>query len=92
MAKIAKILANKGKLGDDVILSEETWKLMHSDPSTEVQSLGGNRTTYSKGGICIFGFDKFDTKVTFPTERYIKNITPILEDCLNAKRSGYVGW
>ena len=49
-AKLAAVMANKGSLDGQVLLSEETWQDMMSYPK-EMNEPTGLSTIYTQGGI-----------------------------------------
>jgi CubicO group peptidase (beta-lactamase class C family) len=61
LAKLGAFMANKGSLGDSTLLDEQTWQEIHSDPKTltEAYLFYGLRTTYTKGGLHLFGTQHF---------------------------------
>ena len=44
-------MANKGKFGDDILISEETWTDFHSKPILRTWADGAFRAYFTKGGV-----------------------------------------
>ena len=81
LGKLAGFMANRGKLNDDVLLSEAGWDELHAEPKVERDFGTGARTTFTKGGLCKFGFEDFP-----------KEGASQLELNLNSQREGFYGW
>ena len=52
LAKIAAVMANRGKLGGETYLPEDAWDALHAEPVT--RSMAFN-TTFTQGGVAHFG-------------------------------------
>ena len=99
LGKIAGFMANSGTLGQEKLLSEQTFKKMHSEPKIETIYGFGSRCTFYKGGVCLFTQDSF----THPLMQYgsdkdktgdEEDVTPPTQAELMAVngREGFVGW
>ncbi len=57
LAKLAAVMANRGRLGDYVLLEEETWEQMHGGVTTKndasIDTPGINPTSISRGGVPV---------------------------------------
>ena len=76
LAKIAAVMANKGKLDGNRIISEEAWDSLHSNCETKPMYPHNGSANFSQGGV-----NRFDT-VDNPYE-FFKS---------NEYRKGFVGW
>ena len=83
LGKLAAIMANRGSLGEEKLISEETWETFHSEPKEELMN-DILPTVFSKGGCNHFGF-----------EPMLKTCNPQTLDAysnLNSGREGFIGW
>lgn len=91
LAKMAAFMANKGKLGDKQLLSEETWNDMHSGLKGENTAPFCIRTNFTKGGFNLFDQDLINE---VPKNEYYNDfaIFDQMEMQCNHWRKGYYGW
>lgn len=79
LAKLAAIMANQGKLDGKSLLNINTWSELHSLPKTCVEAnyYFGARTTYTRGGLGLFGFEH----MTLPKSKSVYDIDGLTDPC-----------
>ena len=88
LAKLAAYMANKGKLGNKVLLSENAWDELHADYKTEILYGFNDTSTFSKAGV-----NKYGTELTKEEDREFGAFTNgKLINKTNSGREGFIGW
>ena len=78
LAKVAGLMANKGTMRGQTLMTEKTWNRMHVDEKINIEmDMGGMRTQFSQGGINHFVSYDDDQKI---------------EEWFKLRRDGFRGW
>lgn len=91
LGRLAGFMANKGKIGDQQLISEATWDAMHADPTFSPLLPDGMGSIFTAGGLCYFDLEEIQKH---PRNEFFGNkpMTKDLEYQLHAHRKGYYGW
>lgn len=93
LAKIAAVMANKGKFKNFQLIKPETWELIHSDPTLKIMARLGDYSCYTKGGIHYFMpvkdvWKDFDMNHPYIVPKYSLLSTKLMFQ----NREGWYGW
>ena len=91
LAKLAAFLANKGTFNGQVLLNEESYNDMMSEPLERRGAGFGNVTRFTKGGMNVA---KHSSKAdNVPSNIYhMPKYSDTMSKCFNDNRDGYCGW
>lgn len=78
LGRLAAFMANKGKLGEQQLISEVTWDAMHADPTFEPLLPDGMGTFFTAGGLSYFDHEEMKKH---PRNKFFgtNSMTPELE-------------
>lgn len=88
---MAGLMAGKGSMNGEQLLSRSTWDEIHSEPSYQQFLALGNGSIFTKGGYCYFDMDeaKKHEKIPYWTCDIMSNR---FDEITNKHRKGYYGW
>ena len=88
---MAAFMANKGKLGEQQLMSEASWDAMHADPTYEPLLLDGMGTFFTAGGLAHFDYEELKKQKLNEFFGRNERVRTAEFEC-HAKRKGYYGW
>ena len=91
LGKLAAFMANKGKLGEQQLMSEASWDVVHADPTYQPMLPECMGTFFTTGGLGRFDHDELlkQTRHEFFGQH---KLIPHLEWEEHSKRKGFYGW